>query len=654
MTTPFRDPPPSRTRLQEDPTCPRASDLRGGSAAARVAAVLLTVVIYLIDTRTTLEGAVAVLYVVVVLLAARTGRRGDIMVAAAAGIGLTLVAYVDTHGLNHVGSQTLRALVSLAAIIITALLALQNQNAMKTLAAQARLLDLSHDMIFVRDQAGVITFWNRTAQEIYGWSAHEALGRVADELLRTRYPQQRETIESVLFEQGDWNGTVEQKTRDGHTLVVDSRWVLQHDRGGRPSGVLETHTDVTERKAAYTALVQSERRYRRMFDASRIGVVRQDWRAVRSELTALGLDEATALSAHLARHPEAVEQLRKLIPIDDMNPAFLAMVAANESSQPLLSVDDVLVDTDRTFPAALAAFVRGESFHEGETEIVRADGGRVPVLFTITFPSDEDSDGCVLVFVVDITERKQAQDAVLRAQAELAHAARVATLGELTASIAHEVNQPLMAVVTNGEAGMRWLKRETPDLHEVETAMGRIVSEGRRAGEIVKRIRGFLTKGSAQRDVLDATSIIEDASRLLDHDFSREQIELRVEVEPDLPGIVGDRIQLQQVLVNLMVNASQAMAGQPQPRLLMIAARSVGADRVAITVTDSGPGVSTEDADQLFDPFFTTKPQGMGMGLAICRTTVEAHGGQLSLTSTPGQGATFQLTLAVVPPGNPS
>ena len=654
MTTPFRDPPPPRVRLHEDPARAQASDLRGGSTAVRVAAILLTAIIYLVDTRTTLEGAVAVLYVVVVLLAARIGRRGDIVIAAMASIALTLIAYVDTHGLNHVGSQTLRALVSLAAIVITALLALQNQRAMKTLSAQARLLDLSHDMIFVRDQVGVITFWNRTAEEIYGWSADEARGRVADELLRTRYPQQRETIESALFEQGDWNGTVEQQTRDGHTLIVDSRWVLQRDRGGRSSGVLETHTDVTERKAAYTALVQSERRYRRMFDASRIGVVRQDWTAVRSELAALGLEEATALSAHLARNPEAVERLRKLIRIDDMNPAFLAMVAASEPSQSLRSVDDVLADSDRTFPAALAAFVGGESFHEGETEIVRADGGRVPVLFTITFPSEEDSEGCVLVFVVDITERRQAQDAVLRAQAELAHAARVATLGELTASIAHEVNQPLMAVVTNGEAGMRWLKRETPDLHEVETAMGRIVSEGRRAGEIVKRIRSFLTKGSAQRDVLDAASIIDEATRLLDHDFSREQIELRIEVEPDLPAIVGERIQLQQVLVNLMVNASQAMAGQPQPRLLTIAARSIAADRVAITVTDSGPGVTAEDADKLFDAFFTTKPQGMGMGLAICRTTVEAHGGQLSLSSTPGQGATFQLTLAAAPTGNPT
>lgn len=631
---------------------PKRSRSHPHSKLLRVAAGLLILGIFLIDTLSTLEGAVAVLYVVAVLLAAGTGRRGDILAATVSTIVLTIAAYVATHGLNHVGSQTVRALVSLAAIAITALLALQNRNAMKTLAAQAKLLDLSHDMIFVRDLAGVITFWNHTAQETYGWSAQEALGQVADELLHTRYPQPRATIEAMLFDQGHWTGTLEQKTRAGGTLVLDCRWVLQRDRDGRPVDVLETHTDITEREAAHAALVKSERRYRRMFDASRIGVVQQDWAAIRTELAALALGDTDALAAYLARHPDQVERLRKMIRIDDMNPAFRAMAAAGASSQPLASVDDILVDTDRTFPLALAAFVKGDSFHEGETEIMRADGARVPVLFTITFPIPDDGDGCVLVFVVDITERRQAQGALLQAQAELAHAARVATLGELTASIAHEVNQPLMAVVTNGEAGMRWLKRETPDLHEVETAMERIVSEGRRAGEIVKRIRGFLSKGSTQRDALDAASIIEEATRLLDHEFTRERIDLRIEVEPGLPAIVGDRIQLQQVLVNLMVNASQAMAGQTRPRMLVIAARKFAEDRLAISVSDSGPGVTASQADRLFDAFFTTKPQGMGMGLAICRTTVEAHGGQLSLTSAPGQGATFQLTLAIAQPGN--
>jgi len=620
-------------------------------AACRVAAAVLALAILLFDTLSTLEGAVAVLYVVVVLLAARTARRADILWATVVSVVLTVVAYIDSHGFNHVGAQTLRACVSLAAIGGTALLALQNQRATNKLAGQARLLNLSHDMIFVRDNAGLITFWNRSAEEVYGWSAREAIGRVADDLLATRYPEQRGIIEAALLDTGRWEGTLEQRTKAGATLVVESRWVVQCDHLRRPVEIMETHTDVTDRKMAYAALVASERRFRRMFDASRIGVVQEDWGALRKELAALGLLSGDALEAHLASHPEFVERARTLVNIVDVNPALMGMLRrdAVSSSEVLESVDDVLSENDRTFASALLAFARGDAFLEGETEMVRADGSRFPVLFTITYPTVDDADGSVLVFVVDHTERKQAQDAVLAAQAELAHAARVSTLGELTASIAHEVNQPLMAVVTSGEAGMRWLKRPVPDLHEVETAMARIISEGRRASEIVKRIRAFLTKAPAQQDVLSPAALIEDAVRLVEHEFTREQVILRLDVDPALPAIVGDRIQLQQVLVNLMVNACQAMAGQSAPRVLSIRAARTGADRLVISVCDTGPGVAAENLERLFDPFFTTKQQGMGMGLAICRSTAQAHGGELSVVNSPGAGASFQLTLAVSP-----
>lgn len=453
----------------------------------RLAAALLTLGIFLVDVLTTLEGAVAVLYVVAVLLVARTGRRADIIVVALAGIALTLAAYVDSHGVNHVGSQTFRALVSLAAIGITAVLALQHQHAMQRLRAQATLLDLSHDMIFVRDRSGVITFWNRTAAQVYGWSAEDAIGRMADVLLSTRYPQAREAVEATLLHQGSWEGTLEQRTRDGAWRVLESRWVIQRDGLGRATGVMETHTDVTE--------------------------------------------------------------------------------------------------------------------------------------------------------------RRQAEDAALRAQAELAHATRVATLGELSASLAHEVNQPLMAVVTNGEAGLRWLHRDSPDLHEVDAAITRTVSEARRASEIVKRVREFLAKRSTPREALDAGVLIEDAVRLVQHELNREAVQLRVAVAADLPAVHGDAVQLQQVLVNLMLNASQAMAGQAAGRHLLVDAQPDGEGQVAINVTDTGPGIDEAHLETLFQPFFTTKPQGMGMGLAICRSTAEAHGGHLSVRSAPGGGATFRLVL---------
>ena len=654
FTAPSTAPEPSVAalpRLQSHPPTARAAVRartreRVSPWLLRTSAAALMLGIFLLDTLTTLEGAVAVLYVVAVLLVAGTHRRGDIAMAATGSVLLTILAYAQSHGMEHVGSQTVRAFVSLSAIGIAALLALQNQSAVRTLSAQATLLDVSHDMIFVRDIAGTITFWNATAESVYGFPSVQALGRRADELLGTRYPDRRENVEAQLLATGRWEGVLEQVTRHGNTLVLDSRWVLQRDDKGRPVGVLETHTDITERKAAYAALVRSEQRFRRMFDESRIGVLQQDWSAVRAELDARGLRDADALAHHIAGHPEFVGHARRLARIEEVNPAFAMMFADSESMTAPASVQDIIGDADRTFAAALLAFARGDAFHEGETEIVRRGGDRVPVLFTITFPSAGDADASVLVFVVDNTERQRAQDALLLAQTELAHASRVSTLGELTASIAHEVNQPLMSVVTYGEAGMRWLRRDPPDLHEVDTAISRIVSEGRRAGEIVQRIRAFLGKATAGHETLDIGHVIEEATRLVQHELARGAVDLHLELEPHLPAVRGDRVQLQQVLVNLMVNASQAMTGQANRRRLSVVAAATVDGRIDIAVADTGPGIAAEHLERLFDPFFTTRPEGMGMGLAICRTIVESHGGRLGVESTPGDGATFRLSLS--------
>jgi PAS domain S-box-containing protein len=614
-------------------------------AALRFWSAVLAFAVFLVDVLTPLEGAVAVLYVVVILLAAKTARRDDIIIAAAGCAVLTIAAYLASHDLKSVASPALRALVSLAAIAITTALALQNQAATRRLAAQARLLNLSHDMIFVRDRRGVITFWNKAAEETYGWPAEDAVGRVADELLQTVYPDRRDAIEAVLIDTGRWEGKVEQRTKAGAKLAVEARWAAQHDHPGKPIGVLETHTDVTERVAAHAALVQSERRYRRMFDASRIGVVEEDWTGIRAALKSLNVD-SNGLRDYLAGNPEFVRQARPLARITDVNPALQKMIGADSSSAFVESVDKLLSESDRTFLGALVAFAHAEPFYEGETELVGLDGRRVPVLFTITFPPEDDRN--VLAFVVDITERRQAQDALLAAQSELAHAARVATLGELSASIAHEVNQPLAAIVTSGEAGVRWLRRDVPNLEEVAAAIGRVVAEGRRASEIVTRIRTFLKKTPAQQDVLQIGEIIEEAALLVERELAKESITLTIATDPNLPPIRGDRIQLQQVLVNLMVNAGHAMAEQSGPRVVTVRAGVAEGGSLAITVKDTGPGISPGDLARLFEPFFTTKQGGMGMGLAICRTTVESHGGQMTADSSPGSGATFRLTLPVI------
>lgn len=614
----------------------------------QLSSAALALTVFLVDILTPLEGAVAVLYVVAILLAARTSRRNDILITAASCVVLTIAAYVLSHDLSTVASPALRALVSLAAILITAVLAVQNQAATARLAAQARLLNLSHDMIFVRDRQGVVTFWNAAAEEIYGWTAGEAIGLSPDQLLRTVYPQRREAIEASLVDRGRWEGRLEQRTKAGAALVVDARWALQHDHLGRPIGVLETHTDVTDREAAYAALVRSEQRYRRMFDESRIGVAEEDWTEVRALLRELDT-EGLPLGDYLAREPTFVRHARTLAKITDVNLALCKMVGVETSAKFVDSVDKFLGESDRTFLGALVAFAEGAPFYEGETELAVVEGSRIPVLFTLTFPNGENGDRNVLAFVVDITERKQAQDDLLAAQAGLAHAARVATLGELTASIAHEVNQPLAAIVTSGEAGMRWLRRDVPNVDEVAAAIERIVNEGRRAGEIVKRVRAFLGKQPALQDRLDVAEIIEEAALLIEHELSKEDILLTIEIEPRLPSVRGDRIRLQQVLINLMVNAAQAMSGQGSRRTLAVHAGLDGSGgNIMVAVEDNGPGIAPENISRLFQPFFTTKHEGMGMGLAICRTTVEAHGGQLSAESVSGSGTVFRLTLPIL------
>lgn len=612
----------------------------------RFFSALLAFAVFLVDVLTPLEGAVAVLYVVAILLAAKTTHREDILVAATCCAILTIAAYVLSHGLSSISSPALRAAVSLAAIAITTMLALQNQAATMRLAAQARLLDLSHDMIFVRDRRGIISFWNRCAEETYGWSADEAIGRVADELLQTAYSDPRDVVEKILIETGRWEGGVKQRTRDGVLLDIEARWALQYDHLGKPLDVLETLTDVTDREQAHAALVQSERRYRRMFDASRIGIVEEDWTGVRAALRDVTVE--ADIDGYLRSNPDFVRKARSLARIKDVNPALQKMLGATDRSALLASVNDLMSESERAFLGALVAFAHGEPFYEGETELVALDGRTIPVLFTITFPTEPEGDGNVLAFVIDITERKRSQNALLAAQAELAHASRVATIGELTASIAHEVNQPLAAIVTSGEAGLRWLRRDVPQLDEVASVIGRIVNEGRRASEIVTRIRAFLKKKPAEQDMLGIAEIVSEAATLVERELSKEDVSLNIEVRPDLPQIRGDRIQLQQVLVNLLINAAQAMAKRSGPRIVTLRAELAESGDLLVSVKDTGPGIEAADVPRLFEPFFTTKQDGMGMGLAICQTTVEGHGGRLTVESVPGAGATFRLMMPVV------
>jgi PAS domain S-box-containing protein len=246
----------------------------------------------------------------------------------------------------------------------------------------------------------------------------------------------------------------------------------------------------------------------------------------------------------------------------------------------------------------------------------------------------------------DIEDRKRAEDTLRKAQADLAHVTRVTTMGEFAASIAHEINQPLAAVVNNGSACLRWLAGEAPNLDEAREAVQRVIRDGKRAGEVITRIRALLRKTETDKSPLDLNQTIQEVVQLTRNEAAKKGVMLRLELAPDLPRVLGDHVQLQQVILNLLINGVEAMATvTDRPRELLIRSRREKPDKVLVTVQDSGVGIEEKNLEKIFDAFYTTKSQGLGMGLAISRSIIEDHGGRLSAVPNEKAGVTFQFTL---------
>ena len=362
----------------------------------------------------------------------------------------------------------------------------------ETLRDQAALLDLTHDTVFVRDEQDVITYWNRGAEQLYGWTRAEAIGTVAHTRMRTVFPAPLPDIMAELTRTGRWEGELVHTRRDGTPVVVASRWSLRPGAPGRAPAILETNNDVTE--------------------------------------------------------------------------------------------------------------------------------------------------------------RKHAEDALHQSQTELARVTRVTTLGELAASIAHEINQPLAAIVADASACLHWLEADPPALDQVRGALAAIVDDGDRAAEVLTRIRALLARSAVARRPGPIAQIVADVLPLVRAELRRHAIALEVSLAAaDLPPVLADRIQLQQVLINLLVNAAEAMRDVPAPRRRLVvrgAAETIDGDAWAVvTVEDAGVGLGELQADRLFEPFYSTKPGGLGMGLSISRSIVESHGGRLWATANPEHGATFHLAL---------
>jgi C4-dicarboxylate-specific signal transduction histidine kinase len=305
-----------------------------------------------------------------------------------------------------------------------------------------------------------------------------------------------------------------------------------------------------------------------------------------------------------------------------------------------------------TIKQSMLARFRGAHGYNAEMKIRTFDGRILDVLYFADFPEAFQDNALGLSCFINISDRVKAQAALAQLQAEFAHAARVSMLGELTASIAHEVNQPLGAILTNGEAVLRWLDRPVPDVVELRKLATRSMTDARRAADIIQRIRTMAVPGEAGRVRLAINTLVEESMVFLRPELSRHDVDARLDLAPDLPEVLADRVQIQQVFVNLAVNAMQAMAGH-SPRRWVIRTSRPQPEMVKADIEDSGPGIAPENLDRLFGSFFSTKKGGMGIGLAICRSIIETHGGRIYAANlSSGQGSRFSFTLPASPADN--
>ena len=635
---------------------------------------------------------------------------------------------------------------------------------------QAHLLDLTPDAVLVLDVNRIITYWNRGAERLFGWTKEEAVGKEVQLLLKTRYPDPLTELVERSTRAGYWEGELVQTTRVGEQVFVHSKWVVRRDRRGKLIGVLQCNTDITARKraeealrhsqtayiseaqrlshtgsfglntttgeliwsdetfrifdydaaakptldmvlqrvhpddrervlhaldratrhgepldiehrlrmpdgsiktlhvvghsssdepgnlklvgavmdvtaykVAYAAVENSEMRYRHLFKFMPISLWELDVRRLMEMFDELKATGVTDFPAYLKNHPEFYEQAVAAIIAEEVNEATMRMFGARNQRELLGCVGRFFTARPDSMERILESRFRDEALFEEKTQLVTLDGRLIDVLLTAA----RTEYGITLAGLVELTDLVRAQETLEKLQVEFAHSARVSTLGELTASIAHELNQPLGAIATNCEAGLRWLGRPEPNLLEVVTLTKRSLADARRAADILARVRDMAARRTPERVLVSPHDVILEALQFLRHEVEWRGVTVSHIFSPEAPQVMADRTLLHQVIVNLAVNAMQAMAqvGAAERRITVRTA-SLDGGSLRCSVEDSGPGIKVDHLPHLFESFFTTKESGMGMGLSICQSIIEAHGGRIEADNESVHGgARFLFTL---------
>lgn len=403
--------------------------------------------------------------------------------------------------------------------------------------------------------------------------------------------------------------------------------------------------DISEDKRAKRELGNSEQRYRSLFHFLPVALIQLDRGELAGVFARMHTDGVRDLQQFFDANPGFYEYATNSIRIVEVNRRTVELFGAQDETQLLGPVARVWSEAPDVIRRSMAARFGGASRFESEMKIRTFDGRIREVLYVAYFPEAFNQNALGLSCLVDISDRVKAESMLAEIQAEFAHAARVSMLGELTASIAHEVNQPLGAILTNGEAALRWLNRPEPDLAELRALSTRTIADARRAADIIGRIRGMATRTEPERTPLALNSVIEEVLLFLRPELARQNVKTLLDLARDIPDVMADRVQLQQVVSNLAVNAIHAMAHRDERRL-SIRTMQLDDRTLCTEIEDTGHGIQTDHLERLFRSFFSTKDGGMGIGLSICRSIIEAHGGRIEAANLPGgRGALFRFML---------
>ena len=395
-------------------------------------------------------------------------------------------------------------------------------------------------------------------------------------------------------------------------------------------------------------LQASEERYRQLVQYLPTALWQVDSRRAGEAFDQLKANGVRDIAGHLERNPDLVEHAKDVVRVTDVNRDAVSLFRAHNPADLIKPVRYIFAAAPGLAERVMVAHFEGRRNLIEETRIRAFDGSIIDVLFTVTYPVPPEQLDNTFITMQDISERLNAEQQLRKLQADFSHAGRIATLGELATSIAHEVNQPLAAIVTNGETSLRWLARTDQNTEKVTQLTSRIVSNARRASDIIHRIRGMAAKHEPEKRLIDLNEVVEEALLFIRHDVDSKSIILSATFGADLPKVLGDRIQLQQVIINLLVNSIQAIVQSGQLMRRIDIKTSIDHDgSVALSVIDNGPGVPVADLARVFDSFFSTKDAGLGIGLAICQSIITAHGGRIAGSNRPNGGAHFHFTVPV-------